>query len=239
MLEIIATSVQDALIIAEGNADRIELVSALSEGGLTPSYDVMRQVISAANIPVNVMIRPHSTGFIYSEEDLLGMIEDIRQARNYGANGIVFGMLTADGSVDLPILARLLAHCEGLEVTFHRAIDEAADILAATNLVAATPIRRVLSSGGSGGSEGPGTRPGRATENLATLGQMQAILSAQGKALLVGGGVTLENCQHILQSTGALELHVGTGVRHGLSPHGTIDLTAVQELVRTLKDAPS
>ena len=92
MLEIIATTVQDALIIAEGGADRIELVSALSEGGLTPSYGLMRQAINAANIPVNVMIRPHSAGFVYDEADLLCMIEDIKQARASGANGVVFGI---------------------------------------------------------------------------------------------------------------------------------------------------
>lgn len=237
MLEIIATSAQDALMIAEGGADRIELVSSLSEGGLTPGYDVMRQVISAVNIPVNVMIRPHSASFIYSEVDLLCMIEGIEQAKACSANGVVFGMLTADEEVDLPSLERLLKYCGELEVTFHRAIDDAADILAATRLVAATPIRRVLSSGGSGesGGLGAGTNPGRATENLATLCQMQAILSVRGKALLVGGGVNQQNCRSILESTGARELHVGTGVRYGFSPHGAIDLAAVQNLVQTLK----
>ncbi|HBE06225.1 MAG TPA: copper homeostasis protein [Firmicutes bacterium] len=229
MLEIIATTVQDALIIAEGGADRIELVSALSEGGLTPSYGLMRQAINAANIPVNVMIRPHSAGFVYDEADLLCMIEDIKQARASGANGVVFGMLTADGDIDLPRLERLLEYCDGLEVTFHRAIDDATDILAATRLVAATPICRVLSSGG--------LDPGRAEEHLAVLHQMQAILSARGKRLLVGGGVTKENCRTILQSTGAPELHVGTAVRHGASAREAISLAAVQELVRHLGTA--
>lgn len=227
MLEIIATTVGDALLIEEGGADRIELVSALSEGGLTPSYGLMRQVISAVNIPVNVMIRPHSASFIYDEADLLCMIEDIKQANASGANGVVFGMLTADGNIDLPHLERLLEYCEGLEVTFHRVIDETADILAATRRVATTPIRRILSSGGS--------NPGRAEGHLEVLHQMQAILSEKGKTLLVGGGVNRENCRAILQTTGASELHVGTGVRYGSSAYGAISLEAVQDLVRTFK----
>lgn len=232
-LEIIATSLQDALLIAKGGADRIELVSALSEGGLTPSYDLMQQVISAVEIPVNVMIRPHSTSFVYDEADLQRMIADIEHARACGANGVVLGMLTVEGIVDLPALERLLAYCDGLEVTFHRAIDataeaaEAADILATTRVIAATPVRRVLSSGGGSG---------RAEDNLKTLRQMQAILSAQGKALLVGGGINRLNCRKILQATGAPELHVGTSVRERHSAHGAINLAAVQELVTQLSD---
>ena len=93
MLEIIATSVEDAIVIEKGGADRIELVSALSEGGLTPSYGLVHRVIGAVNIPVNVMIRPHSLSFVYSDEDLLCMLEDIKQAKALGANGVVFGML--------------------------------------------------------------------------------------------------------------------------------------------------
>ena len=225
MLEIIATSVEDAIVIEKGGADRIELVSALSEGGLTPSYGLVHRVIGAVNIPVNVMIRPHSMSFVYSDEDLLCMLEDIKQAKALGANGVVFGMLDSQGNIAIPQLEMLLGHCQGLEVTFHRAIDQAKDILAATELLASMPIHRVLSSGG----------PGQAQSNLAILRQMRDIFDKPGKRLLAGSGVNLENCQAILQV--AHELHVGTSVRNNFSAFESINLEAVKEMVQAYKNA--
>ncbi len=227
MLEIIATSVEDAIVIEKGGADRIELVSALSEGGLTPSYGLMHQVIGAGNIPVNVMIRPHSRSFVYSDEDLLCMLEDIQQAKALGANGVVFGMLDAQGNLAVPQLKMLLGHCQGLEVTFHRAIDQAKDILAATELLASMPIHRVLSSGG----------PGQAQSNLAILRQMRDILERQGKRLLAGSGISPQNCKNILRATRAHELHVGTSVRNNNSAFAGINLAAVKEMVQAYKNA--
>src|SRR5690554_1289977 len=178
MLEIIATTVEDAVLIERGGAGRIELISALAEGGLIPSYGLMRQVIQTVSIPVNVMIRPHSQGYTYSEADVRCMIEDIKQAESLGANGVVLGVLDREGRIDRGRLIQLLQHCGGLAVTFHRAMDEAADIIAATRLVASAPIHRVLSSGG----------PGKAEANLPVLRNMQAILAEKGKQLLVGSG---------------------------------------------------
>lgn len=227
MLEIIATTVEDAVLIERGGAGRIELISALAEGGLTPSYGLMRQVIQTVSIPVNVMIRPHSQGYTYSEADIRCMIEDIKQAKSLGANGVVLGALDREGRIDRGRLNQLLNHCGGLAVTFHRAMDEAANIIAATRLVASAPIHRVLSSGG----------PGKAEANLPVLRNMQAILAEKGKQLLVGSGVHKGNCQAILRATRARELHVGTGVRQGASPRGPINLQAVRETVSACKKA--
>lgn len=227
MLEIIAASVEDAILIEKGDADRIELVSALSEGGLTPSYGLMRGVIAAVNIPVNVMIRPHSKSFVYNEKDLLCMLEDIQQAKALGANGVVFGMLDTQGNIAVPQLQALLGHCQGLEVTFHRAIDQAKDILAATKLLATMPIHRVLSSGG----------PGQAQTNVAILRQMRDILERQGKRLLAGSGISPQNCKNVLRATRAHELHVGTSVRKNNSAFAGINLAAVKEMVQAYKKA--
>jgi len=223
MLEIIATTVEDAVLIEKGGADRIELVSALSEGGLTPSYGIIQQTIQAVHIPVNVMIRPHSQGYNYSQEDMLCMIEDIKQAKTLGANGVVLGVLDAEGNVDMGKLDTLLQHCQGLEVTFHRAIEKTADILTATRQLASTSITRVLSSGG----------PGHAHENRDVLREMQGILAEQNKKLLVGSGINKDNCKAIVQATHAQEIHVGTAVRHGSTASGRIDLAAVQALANS------
>jgi len=227
MLEIIAATVDDAISIEQGGADRIELVSALSEGGVTPSYGLIRHVIGAVKIPVNVMIRPHRNSFIYSDRDIACMVEDIQQAKAMAVNGVVLGVLDANGEIDFARLERLLAHCEGLEVTFHMAIDETNDIIAATKQLAMTSIRRVLSAGGKE----------RAELGLAVLKQMEEILAGAGKRLLVGRGVNKDNCQVILQATGAQELHVGTAVRHGLSPFEGINLKAVRETIEAFKNA--
>jgi copper homeostasis protein len=227
MLEIIASTVEDAIVIEKGGADRIELVSALSEGGLTPSYGLIFQVVRAVNIPVNVMVRPHSRGFDYSENDLLCMLEDIRQAKALGANGVVFGMLDVKGNIAAPQLEALLGHCQGLEVTFHRAIDQARDILAATELLATMPIDRVLSSGG----------PGQAETNVAVLRQMREILDKRGKKLMAGSGISPINCQPILWTTHAHELHVGTSVRCGFSAFENVNPAAVDAMAAAYNTA--
>jgi copper homeostasis protein len=145
-LEVIAVDAADAQAAEQGGADRIELVSAMSEGGLTPSYGLIEQVVSRVSIPVYVMIRPHSRSFCYSADDLQVMIQDIRMARELGAAGIVIGALTHEGEVHRSFLQACLLSAQGLGVTFHRAIDSSAHVV------------RSLESIGSinGGSEGKG-----------------------------------------------------------------------------------
>lgn len=225
MLEIIATTVEDAIAIERGGGQRIELVSALSEGGVSPSYGLICQVILAVKIPVNVMIRPHTQSFVYSERDLSCMIEDIEQAKLLGANGVVLGMLDEDGNIHLEQLARVLSHCQGLEVTFHRATDKSKDPLSSIKQLAKTGIQRVLSGGG----------PGKAEDNLEALRAFQAILAREGKELIVGRGITLENCGHILAATNTRELHVGNDVRRDKSPTGPVEEAAVKRIAKAFK----
>ncbi|WP_339834654.1 copper homeostasis protein CutC [Paenibacillus sp. FSL R7-0272] len=146
ILEVIALDAADAQAAEQGGADRIELVSAMSEGGLTPSYGQIEQVVSKVSIPVYVMIRPHSRSFCYSANDLQAMIQDIRVARELGAAGIVIGALTDEGEVDRSFLQTCLLSAQGMGVTFHRAIDSSAHVV------------RALESIGSvnGGNEGKG-----------------------------------------------------------------------------------
>ncbi|SCZ08155.1 CutC family protein [Paenibacillus polysaccharolyticus] len=145
-LEVIAVDAVDAQAAEQGGADRIELVSAMNEGGLTPSYGQIEQVVSKVSIPVYVMIRPHSRSFCYSADDLRAMIQDIRVARELGAAGIVIGALTDEGEVDRSFLQTCLLSAQGMGVTFHRAIDSSAHVV------------RALESIGSvnGGNEGKG-----------------------------------------------------------------------------------
>ncbi|MGL4796716.1 MAG: copper homeostasis protein CutC, partial [Paraclostridium sp.] len=124
MLEIIGMSVEDAIAIEKCGANRIELVSALTEGGLTPSFGLIEAVVNAVKIPVNVMIRHHAKSFVYSDEDIKIMVKDIQKVKEIGANGVVFGMLDINNKIREDQLITLLEASKGLDVTYHRAIDE-------------------------------------------------------------------------------------------------------------------
>nr|WP_154891525.1 copper homeostasis protein CutC [Paenibacillus xylanexedens] len=146
ILEVIAVDAADAQASEQGGANRIELVSAMSEGGLTPSYGQIEQVVSQVSIPVYVMIRPHSRSFCYSADDLQVIIQDIRVARELGAAGIVIGALTDEGKVDRSFLQTCLSSAQGLGVTFHRAIDSSAHVVRALESISSI----------NGGSESQG-----------------------------------------------------------------------------------
>lgn len=224
MLEIIAVTPEEARLAEGAGAGRIELVSALAEGGLTPGFGLLRCTVAAVRIPVNVMIRPHSRGFHYSQDELEVMQEEIRAARAAGANGVVFGVLDDDGSVHRAHLETLLACAEGLEVTFHRAIDASRDSLEAARVLSCYPaIRAILTSGG----------PGRIEDNLATLARLQEV--AGPIRIMAGGGLTLENTPRVVQATALRDLHYGTAVRRGGTVEGDIDTERLAELAGILR----
>lgn len=149
LLEVIATTIGDARAAARAGADRIELVTAISEGGLTPSIGVIEAVVAAVPIPVNVIVRPHSRSFRYDASELAAIARDVRAAVAAGANGVVFGMLDAHGDIDLDALRRIADAADGRDLTFHRAFDVARDLNAAFDTLLRVPcVTSVLTSGG-------------------------------------------------------------------------------------------
>ncbi|WP_214804498.1 copper homeostasis protein CutC [Exiguobacterium sp. s46] len=219
MLEIIASTVEEAVAAEQAGADRIELVSALSEGGLTPSYGLIRQVVSTVEIPVHVLVRPHSKSFVYSKSDEETIITDIDLIRELGAAGIVVGSLTADGRVDEGFLGRIIKHKGELSLTFHRAIDSSRDILEAAEVLADFPeVDRILTSGGQA----------TAVEGKETIARL--IEDHPDLIILPGSGITLENAETLLKATKASELHVGSAVLQD----GIIQKERVEALTRLL-----
>lgn len=219
MLEIIASTVEEAVAAEQAGADRIELVSALSEGGLTPSYGLIRQVVSTVEIPVHVLVRPHSKSFVYSKSDEETIITDIDLIRELGAAGIVVGSLTADGRVDEGFLGRIIKHKGELSLTFHRAIDSSRDILEAAEVLADFPeVDRILTSGGQA----------TALEGKETI--VRLIADYPDLIILPGSGITLENAEALLEATKASELHVGSAVLQD----GAIQKERVEALTRLL-----
>jgi copper homeostasis protein len=238
ILEIIATTVEDALAAEKGGADRLELISGLSEGGITPSAALVRRVCGAVSIPVNVMIRVRSGNFAYTAEELSVMVEDAGNMKALGASGLVFGALDGNGRLDLAALDSILEAAKGLPVTFHRAFDAAleaafgatgadgsARTASALGLYASLgnrrPVARILSSGGAS----------TAIEGSAVLATLVRASAGGGPRILAGAGLSASNLVGLIGKTGVGEVHLGTSVRSIMSGVDRVD----EEKVRTVR----
>lgn len=169
LLEVCVDSVASARAAERAGASRVELCCALVEGGLTPSIGLIKAVRAAIQIPVMVLIRPRAGDFLYTRDELAVMREDIRQCRAIGRiDGVVFGLLQADGAIDLETTRDLVQLAHPMACTFHRAIDMAADIRqAARDLMTIAGIQRVLTSGGERDTiQGQQTIKVRSTQTL-------------------------------------------------------------------------
>jgi len=196
LLEISVESPERAAAAERGGAGRIDLCSELSVGGLTPSPDLMRAVRANVTIPVFAMIRPRAGDFVYSNAEFVIMKESIALAREMRMDGVVLGLLTGDRRVDLPRTGHLVEAAHGMEATFHRAVDDTADLLKAVEAVAQTGATRILTSGGAP----------TALEGAETIAAMVA--RACGRvAILPGGGIHARNVSEIVSRTGVREVH--------------------------------
>ncbi|MEC1525863.1 copper homeostasis protein CutC [Neobacillus niacini] len=224
LIEFIAVTVEDAKLIEKSGADRIELVSGLTEGGITPSYGLIERVVNSVSIPVNVMVRPHGQSFCYTEDDFSIMKNDIRIIQSLGANGVVFGVLDKKGDVDFPRLEELLTDIGPMEVTFHRAIDSSNNLIkAAQQLDQYKEITTILTSGGFGDWE---TR-------LETLKKMKETCTSTD--ILIGSGLTKENISQVHKQVATNCYHFGTAIRKNHNTLEGVSLEKATEIVHTLK----
>lgn len=147
-LEIVVENIEEINAIFGYNLDRVELVSALDVGGLTPSITMVRKAVEACK-DVQVMIRPRTGGFCYSREEISIMGEEIRFFANFGIKGVVFGCLDKENRIDKSSFEYLfkIAMDKNLELTFHRAIDFCSDKTEALEFLKEMGINRLLTSG--------------------------------------------------------------------------------------------
>jgi copper homeostasis protein len=197
MLEICVDCVESALAAGSGGADRIELCAALPEGGTTPSLGMIERVREAFSGRLMVIIRPRGHDFLFDADELAVMRSDILHSHRAGADGVVIGCLRADGTVDRETCARLLDAADGMDVTFHRAIDMTRDPIEALDDVMSFGIRRILTSGAA-------ATAGEGKEMIRRM-----VLRAGSDAVIMpGGGLGSGNLAAILHATGASEAHL-------------------------------
>lgn len=199
--EVCVDTVSGVLAAEEAGADRVELCAALFEGGLTPSLGTVERALArTSRVRVHPIIRPRGGDFCYDPDEVAAMVRDVELVRAAGAPGVVVGALAPDGSVDVPVLERLLAAADGLSVTFHRAFDLAADPFAALEALVGLGVHRVLTSG----------QEASALEGAPLIAEL---VRAAGDRIVVmaGAGVNHRNVTRIVAQTGVSEVHFSAG----------------------------
>lgn len=147
IVEVCANSLESALNAQKAGADRIELCAELAVGGVTPSFGLLQLVKEYISIPVNVLIRPRSGDFTYSDLEFEIMKRDVALCRELGFNGIVSGVLSKDLTLDYERTKELIAASRPLEFTFHRAFDWVTDPVATLRQLQELQVDTILSSG--------------------------------------------------------------------------------------------
>ena len=196
-IEICVDSAAGAFAAQRGGADRVELCDNLLEGGTTPSAGTIKVARRGLKIGLQVIIRPRGGDFLYEESELEVMREDIRIAKDLGANGVVIGCLTADGEIDQGLTQELIALARPLNVTFHRAFDMCRDPHQGLEQLIALGVDRVLTSG----------QEASCLEGLEVIAALQK--QAAGRIIVMpGGGITPRNIRRIVEGTGVSEVHL-------------------------------
>lgn len=222
LLEICCYSVEDARVAQACGADRIELCAGRPEGGTTPSIGFLTQALSEIQIPIFPMVRPRGGDFVFGPDEFATMRRDVEVVATLGFPGVVLGILTFDGQVDVVRTSELI-ECgrsinPDLSVTFHRAFDAAADPISAYQDVAATGANRLLTSG-----QQPTAPAGAQLIGELIRGQ------GGGPVVMPGSGVRPENVATFLE-LGALEIHstATDSDETGINP---ATVTALAELI--------
>ncbi|MCY3833070.1 MAG: copper homeostasis protein CutC [Chloroflexi bacterium] len=194
--EVAVDSLESALIAQDCGADRIELCADLGIGGITPSLGMIQLVMERLRIPVHVMIRPRRGDFLYSDAEFEVMLSDIDAVKSAGAQGVVFGVLMADGHVDVERTSQLVDAARPLSVTFHRAFDMCRDPRAALAELIDMGVDTLLTSG-----QAPS-----AAEGMPLI--VELVVWVAGRIdIMPGAGIHPGNIARIAEGTGAQTFH--------------------------------
>ena len=195
LLEICANSYQSAKHAQDAKAHRIELCQELSVGGITPSYGLIKQVVTNLNIETFVLIRPRGDGFVYSDAEFEIMKHNINICKELGCKGIVSGVLNANNTIDIKRTKELLDLSRPLRFTFHRAFDEVVNPKQAIEALIDLGVERVLTSGQELSAE----------KGIGLLEQLH-LISKDRIIIMPGGGINSGNV-HKFKAVGLQEVH--------------------------------
>jgi len=201
MLEVIGFNIESCAIAQAAGAHRIELCANPYDGGTTASYGFIKAARELLTIQLFPIIRPRGGDFLYSDAEFEIMKTDVQHCKNLGCDGVVIGMLHADGSVDMVRCKQLVELAYPLGVTFHRAFDRTNDPFKALEDIIAIGCERILTSG---------QKPTaiEATELIAKL-----IERANSRIIIMpGSGVRSENILEVAEKTGATEFHTSARI---------------------------
>ena len=195
--EVCVDNIKDAMRAVDLGANRIEYCSKLSEEGLTPDIEDVKYLLKNINIPLRIMIRPHSKSYNYSETDISVILRDISTFKKIDIDGIVIGCLNKDDEIDLKKINLFIENARPLKVIFHKAIDITSDPLKSLkNLIKNSNIDGVLTSGGFK----------KAEDGVKLLKKMLDICPINFE-LIIAGKITSKNINKINQKLSAKFYH--------------------------------
>ena len=233
LIEVCCGGINDCLTAIKGGCDRIELNSALEMGGLTPSVSVLKEVKKISDVPVCCMVRPRGNGFCYSQEEFEIMKKDAQLLLENGADGIVFGFLNPDCTVNEQWTREMVQLIHPKQAIFHKAFDDTPDLLDACKTLIDCGIDRILTSGGASYPE--------VMEGFPILKQLISQYGSQIQ-ILPGGGVRKHNVVDIIHSTGCNQIHM-TAKHMAKDPTGdpdgyvAVDADNLRDIMNEIKKA--
>lgn len=201
ILEICSESLECAIAAERAGTHRIELCSNMVAGGITPSAGLMEAARTSLHLPIHVLIRPRPGDFLYSPAEFEVMRRDIQIARQLGMDGVAIGILNGKSRVDVKRTRELVELARPLQVTFHRAFDEAYDLHDSLESVIQTGADRILASG----------RKRRAVDGISNLARL--VNTAQGRITIAAGGrIRAADVARIIRGAAIHEFHTSLGI---------------------------
>ena len=202
LLEVCANGLESAINAQRSGAHRIELCEQLEVGGVTPAFELIEKARALLSIPIHVLIRPRAGDFFYSDDDFKRMRDEINAAKRLGANGVVFGILNRDCSVDTERCKELIEFASPILSVFHRAFDVVSNPFIALDELIGLGFSHVLTSG----------QKETVADGISLIRQL--VQHADHRiTILAGGGITEENIAELVAQSGTNEFHFSAKVR--------------------------
>lgn len=229
LLEVIVSTLNDAVAAEAGGATRLEIISHYEVGGLTPPLSLVREIVARVNVPARVMLRQTESFFVTEEKERARLCDLARSFAELPLDGLVLGFLLYDQNglqIDHKLLAGVLASVPSLKATFHRAFEELPDAgRAIAELKCHRQLDAILTSGG----------PGAWDAKLARFSEWERAARPE-IGMLLGGGTDAEAIKLFCQQTALRQFHVGRAVRQGQRLDGQVQAERVRELAALLRE---